>query len=166
MKWSIKEKKYYRKRSFVPLVTSTKFFIFIHFKKLLDFLTVNLEVKMLNLIIKDNQVSLQGFFGSYYLCLKLPNLLRPFDGYESIFNVKCYVLAHQEYFQASLPSFLSFPHLPSLKKIRHTVYQLSGVSSRSQGYRTCLQVAHQNTLVHGANFIVICHKTLVNTLKS
>jgi len=33
-------------------------------------------------------------------------------------------------------------------------------------YRPCLQVAHQNERVNGANFIVNRHKTGVNTLKS
>jgi len=51
----------------------------------------------------------------------------------------------------------------SLMKIWHTVCQLSGVSARFQVYRPCLHVAHRNTRVNGANFIL---NRNVNTLKS
>jgi len=54
----------------------------------------------------------------------------------------------------------------TLPKIRYTVCQLSGVPARFQVYSACLHVAHQNTSVNGANFIVNCHKTPVITLKS
>jgi len=45
------------------------------------------------------------------------------------------------------------------------ICQLSWVT-HFQVYRPCLQVAHWNTHVNGANFVVNRHKTLVNTLKS
>jgi len=54
----------------------------------------------------------------------------------------------------------------SLPKIKHTVCQLSGVSIRFQVYGLCLHVAHRNTRVKGENFVINCHQTHVNTLKS
>jgi len=59
-----------------------------------------------------------------------------------------------------------FHAITSLPKIRHTVCQLSGVSTRFRVYHPCLYVAHRNTYVKGGNFVINCHKTLVNTLKS
>jgi len=57
-------------------------------------------------------------------------------------------------------------HLLSLLKLRHAVCQISGVSTCFQVYPPCLQVAHRNTHVNGTNFIVNCHKTRLNALKS
>jgi len=53
----------------------------------------------------------------------------------------------------------------TLKKIG--CYQLSRRAFFVQGKITpCLHIAHQNTRVMGANLVIICHKTRVNTLKS
>jgi len=54
----------------------------------------------------------------------------------------------------------------SLPKIRHTVCQLSGVSTRFQVNCPGLHVAHWNTRGNSVNFVVNCHKTHINTLKS
>jgi len=53
----------------------------------------------------------------------------------------------------------------SLSKIRHTVCQISGVYTRFQVYHPCLHVAHRNSCVNGANFVINHYKTCVNTLK-
>jgi len=62
-----------------------------------------------------------------------------------------------------LSGFLAILSLP---KMRHTVCQLSGVSTRFQVYRPCLHLAHRNTHVNGANFVINSLKSSVNTFKT
>jgi len=40
------------------------------------------------------------------------------------------------------------------------------IHTRFQVYRPCPHVAHQNTRVNGANFVVNSHEARVNTLES
>jgi len=47
---------------------------------------------------------------------------------------------------------MGISQLASLPKIRHNVWQLSGVSIHFQVHRPCFQVVHWNTRVNGANF--------------
>jgi len=58
-------------------------------------------------------------------------------------------------------------------KIRHAVCQLSGVSTRFQVYPPafrCIAPVYKwdtkNTRVNGAKFVINCHKTGANNLKS
>jgi len=46
------------------------------------------------------------------------------------------------------------------------IHPLSGVSTRFQLYQPCLHMAHRKTNANGANFVINCHKTRANTLKS
>jgi len=65
-----------------------------------------------------------------------------------------------------LGEFAQLPvYLTALPKIRRTICQLSGVSTRFQVYCPYLQVVHRNTCVNGANFVMNRHKTHLNTLK-
>jgi len=54
----------------------------------------------------------------------------------------------------------------TLPKIRHVVCLLSVVSTCFQVYRSSLHMAYWNRHVNDANFVVNCHKTPANTLKS
>jgi len=94
-----------------------------------------------------------------------------FKNQESNLNMLLQIFLDQKYLPSFLQLYPCISHdflniikkvwLP-LPKIRHTLCQLSGVSTCFQVYRPCLHVAHQNRCVNGANFDLNRHKTHVN----
>jgi len=85
-----------------------------------------------------------------------------FTKQEVIFNVKDFFLNIFNFWLSDFPTKNKTHCVPTFRSI----LSLSDVSSRFQGYHPCLHVAHRNTHVNGANFVINHHETHVNTLKS
>jgi len=82
------------------------------------------------------------------------------ESFNCIFSTIIYCFTQLQYFYLYLSHAIKFKsHVKWNEKLQNN----EGVSTLSH---PCLHTAHGNTLVIGANFVVNCHKTRVNTLKS
>jgi len=75
--------------------------------------------------------------------------------FESDFKVFIHPSSWNRFYNCNFIRVFTLPY----RKLRHTVCQLSGVSTCFQVYYPCLRVAHWNTCVNGANLVKYCRKT-------